>query len=160
MIRIAQFKPFFQFFLLVFLLVLTTNTLNAQGFMAQKDLSQFKAEMLSEADISKIKEKVQSQELTLDQLKAQATAKGMPIAEFEKLRIRLGTTDYTKSAFDAKNDKISEGRNNNVQSSDTSEKETKLNEQADLIFGAELFKKTGSFAANANIATPLNLNVK
>jgi catalase (peroxidase I) len=39
--------------------------------------------MLSEADISKIKERIQSSELSIDQLKAQAMAKGLSAAEFE-----------------------------------------------------------------------------
>ncbi|MEI6586365.1 MAG: hypothetical protein WCL56_09775, partial [Sediminibacterium sp.] len=40
----------------------------AQAFLTTKDLSQFKVEMLTENDISKIKERLQGSELTLDQL--------------------------------------------------------------------------------------------
>jgi hypothetical protein len=157
MIRIAQFKPFFRNFLLVFLLALTTNALNAQGFLAQKDLSQFKAEMLSEADITKIKERVQSQELTLDQLKAQATAKGMPIAEFEKLRSRLSSAANAATVIGNKMEAV-ENRQGNEKNNTSSIKEADAS-QSNLVFGAELFQNTGSLAANANIATPLNYEV-
>ena len=86
MITKATFKIFFRSLTLVLLFAIIAQTANAQGFLAQKDLSQFKVEMLSEADISKIKERIQSSEFTIDQLKAQAMAKGLSAAEFEKLR--------------------------------------------------------------------------
>ena len=69
----------------VFVLSLTFHA-NAQSFLVQKDLSQFKAETLTEADIAKIKDQMQSSNMTIDQIKTQATAKGMSAVEFEKLR--------------------------------------------------------------------------
>ena len=69
MITKATFKHFFRSLTLFVLFAIIAQTANAQGFLAQKDLSQFKVEMLSEADISKIKERLQSSELSIDQIK-------------------------------------------------------------------------------------------
>ena len=41
----ATFKHFFRSLTLVVLFAVTAQTVNAQGFLAQKDLSQFKVEM-------------------------------------------------------------------------------------------------------------------
>lgn len=159
MIRIAQFKPFFRNALtvvIVLTLSLSTQALKAQGFLAQKDLSQFKTEMLSEADISKIKERIQSQELSLDQLKAQAMAKGMSAAEFEKLRGRLSVVDYTKVGFESISDKNAATRTKINAVDSAAQTNTNI---SNPIFGSELFQNTGSIASNANIATPLNYEV-
>jgi hypothetical protein len=84
MIPKAPFKFLLKPLVLLIVISFFINSANAQGFLAQKDLSQFKVEMLSAGDISKIKERLQSSELTIDQIKAQASAKGLPASEFEK----------------------------------------------------------------------------
>ena len=136
----------------VFVITLSFHA-NAQSFLVQKDLSQFKVEALTETDIAKIKDQMQSSNLTIDQLKMQATAKGMPAAEFEKLSLRL-------SAKDPKTDKLNEPVNQigrNVDSMYTDKKEySKFDTLGNLIFGSELFLNKGSIALNVNIATPLN----
>lgn len=156
MIRIAQFKPFFRSVTLVVLFSIISQTASAQGFLAQKDLSQFKVEMLSEADISKIKERLQSSELTLDQIKSQAAAKGLPASEFEKLRTRLSATNNTVNNIGNKLDNFSNNRS--MQTGSDSVSKTNI-EQTNPIFGSELFQTVGSMASNANIATPLNYEV-
>jgi protein involved in polysaccharide export with SLBB domain len=156
MIRIAQFKPFFRSVILFVLFVIIAQTAHAQGFLAQKDLSQFKVEMLSEADISKIKERIQSSEFTIDQLKAQAMAKGLPAAEFEKLRTRLSATNNTVNNIGNKLDNLSNSRS--MQTGSDSLSKTNI-EQTNPIFGSELFQTAGSMTSNANIATPLNYEV-
>ena len=110
MITKATFKHFFRSLTLVVLFAIIAQTANAQGFLAQKDLSQFKVEMLSEADISKIKERIQSSEFTIDQLKAQAMAKGLSAAEFEKLRTRLSATNNATNTIGNKLDNFSNNR--------------------------------------------------
>jgi protein involved in polysaccharide export with SLBB domain len=156
MIRIAQFKPFFRSVILFVLFVIIAQTAHAQGFLAQKDLSQFKVEMLSEADISKIKERIQSSEFTIDQLKAQAMAKGLSAAEFEKLRTRLSATNNTVNNIGNKLDNFSNNRS--MQTGSDSVSKTNI-EQTNPIFGSELFQTAGSMTSNANIATPLNYEV-
>jgi protein involved in polysaccharide export with SLBB domain len=156
MIRIAQFKPFFRSVILFVLFAIISQTAHAQGFLAQKDLSQFKVEMLSEADISKIKERIQSSEFTIDQLKAQAMAKGLSAAEFEKLRTRLSATNNTVNNIGNKLDNLSNSRS--MQTGSDSLSKTNI-EQTNPIFGSELFQTAGSMTSNANIATPLNYEV-
>lgn len=155
MIRIAQFKPFFRSVTLVVLFAIISQIASAQGFLAQKDLSQFKVEMLSEADISKIKERLQSSELTLDQIKSQAAAKGLPASEFEKLRTRLSSTNNTLNNIGNKLENFS----NNRTMQTGADSLNKNIEQPNPIFGSELFQTIGSMASNANIATPLNYEV-
>ena len=158
MITKATFKHFFRSLILVVLFAIIAQTANAQGFLAQKDLSQFKVEMLSEADISKIKERLQSSELSIDQIKTQATAKGMPAAEFEKLRTRLSATNNATNTIGTKIESVQSNREGNATSNASSFKEAEVAANS-LVFGSELFQNAGSLTSNANIATPLNYEV-
>ena len=137
---------------------LSINSTKAQAFLNTKDLSQFKVEMLTEADISKIKERLQGSELTLDQLKTQATAKGLPAAEFEKLKTRLSASSNTTNAIASKLETVESNRQQSVTSNASSFKEGEALAN-NLVFGSELFQNTGSLNSNANIATPLNYEV-
>ena len=130
----------------------------AQAFLTTKDLSQFKVEMLTETDINKIKERLQGSELTLDQLKTQATAKGLPAAEFEKLKTRLSASSNTTNAIASKLETVESNRQQSVTGNASSFKEGEAVAN-NLVFGSELFQNTGSLASNANIATPLNYEV-
>jgi hypothetical protein len=156
MIPQAPFKFLFKPLVLLIVISFFINSANAQGFLAQKDLSQFKVEMLSEADISKIKERLQSSELTIDQIKTQSSAKGLPAAEFEKLRTRLSATNNTLNNIGNKLDNFSNNRS--MQTGSDSVSKTNI-EQTNPIFGSELFQTAGSMTSNANIATPLNYEV-
>ena len=158
MITKAKFKHFFRSLTLVVLFAIIAQTANAQGFLAQKDLSQFKVEMLSEADISKIKERLQSSELSIDQIKTQATAKGMPAAEFEKLRTRLSATNNATNTIGTKIESVQSNREGNATSNASIFKEAEVAANS-LVFGSELFQNAGSLTSNANIATPLNYEV-
>jgi protein involved in polysaccharide export with SLBB domain len=156
MIPQAPFKFLFKPLVLLIVISFFINSANAQGFLTQKDLSQFKVEMLSEADISKIKERLQSSELTIDQIKTQSSAKGLPAAEFEKLRTRLSATNNTLNNIGNKLDNFSNNRS--MQTGSDSVSKTNI-EQTNPIFGSELFQTAGSMTSNANIATPLNYEV-
>ena len=156
MIPKAPFKFLFKPFVLLIVISFFINSANAQGFLAQKDLSQFKVEMLSEGDISKIKERLQSSELTIDQIKTQASAKGLPASEFEKLRTRLSATNNTLNNIGNKLENLSNNRS--MQTGSDSMSKTNI-EQTNPIFGSELFQTAGSMTSNANIATPLNYEV-
>ena len=156
MIPKAPFKFLLKPLVLLIAISFFINSANAQGFLAQKDLSQFKVEMLSEADISKIKERIQSSEFTIDQLKTQAMAKGLSAAEFEKLRTRLSATNNTVNNIGNKLDNFSNNRS--MQTGSDSMSKTNI-EQTNPIFGSELFQTAGSMTSNANIATPLNYEV-
>jgi len=158
MIQIATFKHFFRSLTLVLLFAVTAQTVNAQAFLAQKDLSQFKVEMLSEADISKIKDRLQSSELSIDQIKTQTSAKGLPAAEFEKLRTRLSATNNATNTIGTKIESVQSNREGNATSNASSFKEAEVAANS-LVFGSELFQNAGSLTSNANIATPLNYEV-
>ncbi len=149
----------FKFTILVLVcLGLSINSTKAQAFLNTKDLSQFKVEMLTEADISKIKERLQGSELTLDQLKTQATAKGLPAAEFEKLKTRLSASSNTTNAIASKLETVESNRQQSVTGNASSFKEGEAVAN-NLVFGSELFQNSTSLASNANIATPLNYEV-
>ncbi len=156
MIQKPPFKHFFRSLTLVVLFAILVQTSKAQAFLTQKDLSQFKVEMLSESDISKIKDRLQSSELSIDQIKTQASAKGMPAAEFEKLRTRLSATNNTVNNIGNKLDNFSNNRTMQTGSDSVSKTNT---EPTNPIFGSELFQTAGSLTSNANIATPLNYEV-
>ena len=75
------------FFTLV-ILFLSVNV-NAQDILKGKDLSQVRVDMLSDADITKLKTQLNSAGLTIEQTEQQALQKGMSPAEFAKLKKRL-----------------------------------------------------------------------
>ena len=158
MIPQAPFKFLFKPLVLLIVISFFINSANAQGFLAQKDLSQFKVEMLSEADISKIKERLQSSELSIDQIKTQAFAKGLPASEFEKLRTRLSATNNATNTIGTKIESVQSNREGNATSNASSFKEAEVTANS-LVFGSELFQTAGSMTSNANIATPLNYEV-
>ena len=158
MITKATFKHFFRSLTLVVLFAIIAQTANAQAFLTQKDLSQFKVEMLSEGDISKIKERLQSSELSIDQIKTQTSAKGLPAAEFEKLRTRLSATNNATNTIGTKIESVQSNREGSTTSNASSFKEAEVAANS-LVFGSELFQNAGSLTSNANIATPLNYEV-
>ncbi len=129
---------------------------NAQAFLGQKDLSQFKVEMLTEADVAKIKDQIQSSNLTIDQIKTQATAKGMSVVEFEKLKTRLTATNIATNNIANKIEAFQSGREGEVNNDASRFKEVA---EKNLVFGSELFLNIGSITSNSNIATPLNYEV-
>jgi len=149
-------KLFRILFLSIFVIALSVKT-NAQAFLAQKDLSQFKVEMLSESDIAKIKDQMQSANLTIDQIKSQALAKGLSAVEFEKLRTRLSSTNDIANNISSKLDNNQTGRQTDSARNRNEFKD--VDTVRNLIFGSELFLNTGSFSSNSNIATPLNYEV-
>ena len=148
-------KLFRILFLSIIVIALSVKT-NAQAFLAQKDLSQFKVEMLSESDIAKIKDQMQSANLTIDQIKTQATAKGLSAVEFEKLRTRLSATNNATNNIANKIESVQTGREGETNTNVSSFKEDTVKS---LVFGSELFMNTGSITSNSNIATPLNYEV-
>ena len=131
----------------------------AQNLLSSKDLSSFRADALTESDISQIQKDLQSKGFTIDQVQDQLVAKGMPIAEFNKLKTRLnsGTNVADKKTgpllqLDKKKKVVDP--NNSDSTKDENSLVKKLNP---LIYGSELFSQTSTgFAANENIATPLN----
>ena len=81
-----------KLFFISLLLVFFSVGLQAQNFLNSKDLRAFKSDALTETDISQIQKDLQSKGVTIDQFQDQVVEKGMPIAEFNKLKIRLSNS--------------------------------------------------------------------
>ena len=161
MIKLQPLKHFRSLLLLVAFSLLVISA-NAQGVLSQKDLSNFKADALTESDISQIQQQLKAKGATIDQVQDVAIAKGMPMSEFAKLKTRLNSATKTgskntnpllqldKKATTKKGTPINFDDSVNVDQPEVK----KINP---LIYGSELFSQENKgFAANQNIATPLN----
>ena len=140
--------------LLMFVLF-QSGTLMAQDLLKGTDLSTLKVDYLSDSDIAKIKIQLQSNNMTIDQAEPIAIAKGMPAAEFAKLRIRLGgaapaTEISKKEVVEVDKEELTRKQEKIVNK--------KVKDTANsLIFGSELFDNpTLNFEPNLKLATPVN----
>ena len=130
----------------------------AQNLLGSKDLSSFRADALTESDISQIHKNMQSKGVSIDQLEDQAVAKGMPMAEFTKLKIRLNSNitaaDKTPTSLLKLDKNKTDIGTMDLDLSLLKGMEKKLNP---LIYGSELFSNSSAgFAENQNLATPIN----
>ena len=144
-----------KLFFIGLLLVCFSIGVQAQNLLNSKDLSTFKADALTESDISQIQKDLKSKGITIDQFQDQAIIKGMPLSEFTKLKIRL---NKKTTAEDKKISPLLQ-----LDKKKTLTKDSTLNEEVEetklnpLIYGSELFSQSSAgFQANQNIATPLN----
>ena len=147
-----------KLFFISLLLVCFSIGVQAQNLLSSKDLSTFKVDALTETDITQIQKDLKSKGMTIDQFQDQAIAKGMPLVEYNKLKTRLNNSaliDKNKNPL-LKLDKITITKKNNIL--DTSIDEELNNKKLNpLIYGSELFNESNAgFAANSNIATPIN----
>lgn len=149
---------------LLFFLVMLFLSVNvhAQDILKGKDLSQVRVDMLSDADIAKLKTQLNSAGLTIDQTEQQAIAKGMSPAEFAKLKQRVADPGTKNNAGKLKTDKTktsAEKIDNSTDSLDTEKYNQKPLKPLinPLIFGSELYTSVApSFEPNFNMATPSN----
>ena len=142
--------------LILFIAFFYSTTAVAQDLLKSTDLSTLKVDNLSDGDISKIKTQLQSNNLTIEQAEPMALAKGMPAAEFAKLKIRLQQTNGAASG-------VSGDSENEAATKELSRKQEKIvNKKVKdtvnaLIFGSELFDNpTLNFEPNLKLATPMN----
>ena len=161
MIPKAPFKFLFKSLLLLITFTLCMYTAQAQGILSQKDLSNFKADALTQSDISQIQQQLNSKGVTIDQVQDQAVAKGMPVSEFTKLKARLNNAQKTggnKNPLLKLDDKLNKDNGNKKNGNDTIGFDVSTIKKINpLIYGSELFSNDNTgFAANQNIATPLN----
>ena len=176
-------KKFRFYFLFTLLLVFSlVENLSAQDLLKTRDLKTFKTELLTDADVLKIKQQLSSQNVTIDQVRPLLINKGMSLSEFSKLKTRLLTGSSSRNSSTAKykyDEKASEARRLKDQKSilDKGASITELLEKDSLdllygikvvkplidprIYGAELFNKieelSPEFESNVyNMATPVN----
>jgi protein involved in polysaccharide export with SLBB domain len=114
---------------------------------------------LSDSDIAKIKTQLQTNNVTIEQAEPMALAKGMPAAEFAKLKERLAMP-ATKTELVKKDNKEDDATEKEDAFGRKQEKivNTKVKDTINaLIFGSELFDNpTLNFEPNLKLATPVN----
>jgi protein involved in polysaccharide export with SLBB domain len=144
-----------KLFLIPLLLIFSSIGVAGQNLLNSKDLSAFKADALTEFDISQIQKDLKSKGVTIDQFQEQAVAKGMPMAEFTKLKTRLNSNT---TAVDKKTSSLLRlDKEKSLTKDSTMKEEVEEKKLNPLIYGSELFSQSSTgFQANQNIATPLN----
>ena len=150
-----NFKKTITMFLIIFTLLQTSNSI-AQDILRGNDLSSVKVDELSDADILKIKEQLQAQNISIDQAQPMVIAKGMSLSEFTKLKARLA-----KPTSNQQNEKNPIKDNEKGRNSDRVQEKVNNNKVKDslnaLVFGSELFDNpTLNFEPDLKLATPLN----
>ena len=149
------------FFTLLILLVFSFSVF-AQDPLGARDLTNFKAEALSENQITAIQQKLKQSGLSIDQVESQAIAKGMSPEEFAKLKDRVNGISTIVMAKAVKRGNI----NKQVATSNTTKDKdsatvTNNSSVNTLLYGSELFatSSANTNAANKVIATPLNYEI-
>lgn len=122
-------------------------TVNAQDFL-NTDLTNVKADNLSEIEIVKIKTQLQSRGLTIEASEPILLSKGMKADEYAKLKVRINNTASQGSQTVAAGD-----RSQNEKAS------TKIikTDSISKMFGADLFTGASlTFEPSLKMATPVN----
>ena len=147
-----------KLFFIGLLLVCFSIGVYAQNPLSTQDLSTFNVDALTQIQIAKIQTQLKQSGMTIEEMEQQVIAKGMSASEFAKLKEKLQPSKGANSTF-----KKITGTKGQITLTDTTEKVKKANLENNinpLIYGAELFNNTGTgFAANQNIATPLNYEI-
>ena len=143
MIPKARFNFLFKSLLLLISFTLCIYSAQAQGILSQNDLSNFKADALTESDINQIQQQLKSKGFTIDQVQDQAVAKGMPLSEFTKLKARLNNAQKTggkKNPLLKLDDEMSKTKADKKNEDDTLGFELPMFKKINpLIYGSELF---------------------
>lgn len=95
-------KKSLLFLLLFSLLMGKCPSLFAQDILKNKDFKSFRAELLTDADVLKIKQQLSAQNVTIDQVRPLLINRGMSLAEFSKLKNRLQSGNSSKISATAK----------------------------------------------------------
>jgi len=132
---------------------------SAQNPLNGQDLSQVKADALTETQITQIKTELSKRGLSIDQVEGQAIAKGMSPTEFAKLKERVNNPiSFAKKA--ANNGVVKTGvktGSNNTKDTTGVSYNYDINT---LVYGSELFTKNGNGnSVNKSLATPVNYEV-
>ena len=145
------------------LFLLTAQSIHAQDLLKGKDLSTVKVDLLSDADIAKLKTQLTSSGVTIDQVEQQALAKGMSPTEYAKLKLRLADPASKNNAGKLKAPEKTKASAEKIDNSTDTLDTEKYNQKPlktlinPLIFGSELYTSVApSFEPNLNMATPAN----
>jgi hypothetical protein len=151
----------FKILLLSIFVIALSHQVNAQSFLAGKDLSTVKVDALTESELAQLQQQLKSNGLTIDQVEQQAIAKGMSATEFAKLKMRL---QNVKAGSNGNKSPLSKQTLNNKSNTNTKDTARTMGYEPPhvnpLIYGAELFNPNATvFGENQNIATPLNYEI-
>lgn len=153
-------KTFLKRILLMVVLFVAAESVHAQDLLKGKDLTQVKVDQMSDDEVLKFKTQLLKAKVTLDQAEQIALSKGMPQAEFTKLRKRV--TMIPEDAGLGKLNKAPETNprtNTNIPLDSAVYNKTEKSKPLidPLIFGSELYTASApSFEPPSNLATPMN----
>lgn len=125
---------------------------NAQDLLQSSDLSSIKVDALSESDIVKIKNQLQTNGTSIEQMESVALSRGMSKVEYDKLKVRVNGISGNSSLIQTQA---------SIEESVKSQEPINSNKLKDieneLIFGSELFDNpTLDFSPDLKLATPVN----
>jgi protein involved in polysaccharide export with SLBB domain len=140
-------KKILLLFLLLFTLLYSAR-MHSQDLLKSADLSSLKIDNLTEAAIENIRVQLETNNLSIEQVKPIALGKGMPAAEFSKLEARLGSLIIQGNA---------QVKADPMRQKEAFQNKKVKNLQNSSIFGSELFDNpTLNFEPNLKIASPTN----
>jgi protein involved in polysaccharide export with SLBB domain len=144
-------------FLLVFALF-QSGALMAQDLLKGTDLSTVKVDYLSDAEIAKIKNQLQNNNTTIEQVEPMALAKGMSTTEFAKLKIRLGSQFTAATPTGVTNTDVYDEKKGELSRKQEKIVNRKVKDTLNsLVFGSELFDNPDlNFEPDTKLATPVN----
>lgn len=144
----------------LFFALLQTSAVVAQDLMNSANLSAINIDFLSDIEIQKIRTQLATNKITIEEAEPMFLAKGMPAAEFDKLKTRLGvkTKLSSKTSGDASDVKDDETSGKELREQEKIENKKKVKDSINnLVFGSDLFDKPIlNFEPNLKMATPLN----
>ncbi|MWB94482.1 sugar transporter [Flavobacterium sp. GA093] len=138
---------------LIFILIfLGTFQIHAQDILQGKDLSSVKIDALSDSDIVKIKNQLQTNGTSIEQMEPVALSRGMSKVEYDKLKVRVNGISGNSGLIQTQS---------SIEEVERSQEPINTKKQKDseneLIFGSELFDNpTLDFAPDLKMATPVN----
>lgn len=129
----------------------------AQDFLKGTDLSTVKVDYLSDSDIAKIKNQLQSNNTTIEQVEPMVLAKGMSAAEYAKLKVRLGSQFTTATTGVTNSDVFDEKKGEKTRQQEKIVNKKVKDTLNSLVFGSDLFDNPDlNFEPNLKLATPMN----
>ena len=153
---------FIKTLLTLVILMTLSISLYAQDPLAGRDLTNVKVDALSDNQISAIQQRLKQSGMSIDQVESQAIAKGMPPAEFAKLKARINMTTNIVMASSVKKGNINAATGNTNAGKGIDSSFINMNANINtLVYGSELFTMGSSNSNTANIvmATPLNYEI-
>lgn len=121
-----------------------------QGLLSENDLSTIQVNELSNAEIQKIRSEIIGQNLSIEDVRSIALAKGMSSVQFSVLETRLKLKPIEQNSMngsDSGTEVKSEKHDSNIEKDDNE----------NWVFGSEIFNsKSLSFEPNQSLPTPQN----